>query len=46
MEDVQNFLLEFGRGFAFVGREYRLEVEKQSKVSDMLFIILSIIVMW
>ena len=28
MADVQNFLLELGTGFAFVGREYRLEVGK------------------
>lgn len=26
MADVQSFLLELGTGFAFVGREYRLEV--------------------
>ena len=26
MANVQNFLLELGKGFAFVGREYRLEV--------------------
>ena len=37
MEDVQNFLLELGRGFAFVGREYRLEVGKTEQFLDMLF---------
>ena len=26
MANVQSFLLELGKGFAFVGREYRLEV--------------------
>lgn len=26
MDNVQNFLMELGTGFAFVGREYRLQI--------------------
>lgn len=37
MADVQNFLLELGTGFAFVGREYRLEVGQTEQFLDMLF---------
>lgn len=37
MENVQNFLLELGKGFAFVGREYRLEVGETEQFLDMLF---------
>lgn len=37
IESVQSFLLELGRGFAFVGREYRLEVGETEQFLDMLF---------
>lgn len=37
MADVQKFLLELGTGFAFVGREYRLEVGQTEQFLDMLF---------
>lgn len=37
MSDVQKFLLELGTGFAFVGREYRLEVGQTEQFLDMLF---------
>lgn len=37
MENVQSFLLELGRGFAFVGKEYRLEVGETEQFLDMLF---------
>lgn len=37
MADVQKFLLELGTGFAFVGREYRLEVGQTEQLLDMLF---------
>jgi predicted nuclease of restriction endonuclease-like (RecB) superfamily len=34
---IQKFLLELGRGFAFVGRQYRLEVSDQDFHLDLLF---------
>ena len=34
---VQKFLLELGRGFAFVGRQYRLEVSDREFYLDLLF---------
>ncbi len=34
---VQKFLLELGRGFAFVGRQYRVEVSDQEYFLDLLF---------
>jgi predicted nuclease of restriction endonuclease-like (RecB) superfamily len=34
---LQRFLLELGTGFAFVGRQYRLEVEGQEFFIDLLF---------
>ena len=37
MDHIQNFLLELGTGFAFVGREYRLLVGKTELFIDMLF---------
>lgn len=37
MDNVQNFLLELGTGFAFVGREYRLQVGETEQYIDMLF---------
>ena len=37
MDNSQKFLLELGRGFAFVGREYRLLVGDTEQFIDMLF---------
>lgn len=37
MNNIQKFLLELGRGFAFVGREYRLVVGETEQFIDMLF---------
>lgn len=37
MNNIQRFLLELGRGFAFVGREYRLVVGETEQFIDMLF---------
>lgn len=37
MQNVQSLLMELGRGFAFVGREYRLVVGKTEQFIDMLF---------
>lgn len=37
MSNVQSFLLELGMGFAFVGREYRLDVGNTEQFLDMLF---------
>ena len=37
MNNVQKLLLELGRGFAFVGREYRLVVGETEQFLDMLF---------
>ena len=37
MNNIQNFLLELGKGFAFVGREYRLVVGQTEQFIDMLF---------
>ena len=37
MDNVQNFLMELGTGFAFVGREYRLLVGNTEQYIDMLF---------
>lgn len=37
MDNITKFLLELGNGFAFVGREVRLEVGETEKFIDMLF---------
>jgi len=37
MDNITRFLLELGTGFAFVGREYRLEVGETEQFIDMLF---------
>lgn len=37
MDNVQDFLMELGRGFAFVGREYRLVVGRTEQYVDLLF---------
>ena len=35
--DIEKFLLELGMGFAFIGRQYRLEVEGEEYFIDLLF---------
>ena len=37
MDNIQKFLLELGNGFAFVGREYRIEIGATENFIDMLF---------
>lgn len=37
VQHIQKFLLELGQGFAFVGRQYRLEVEESEYFLDLLF---------
>lgn len=37
MDNIQKFLLELGNGFAFVGREYRIELGETENFIDMLF---------
>ncbi len=37
INNIQKFLLELGKGFAFVGREYRLIVGETEQFIDMLF---------
>lgn len=37
MDNITSFLLELGNGFAFVGREYRIEVGDTENFIDMLF---------
>ncbi len=35
--NIVKFLMELGNGFAFVGREYRLEVGETEQFIDLLF---------
>lgn len=37
IENIESFLLELGQGFAYMGREFRLEVGNEEKFMDMLF---------
>ncbi len=37
MDHLQKFLLELGDGFAFIGRQYRIEVEGEDHCIDLLF---------
>lgn len=37
IDNITKFLLELGTGFAYMGREYRLEIGKTEKFLDMLF---------
>jgi predicted nuclease of restriction endonuclease-like (RecB) superfamily len=37
VRDVQKFLIELGQGFAFVGRQYRLDVADEDFYIDLLF---------
>lgn len=37
IEHLEKFLLELGRGFAFVGRQYRITIDEQSYYADLVF---------
>ena len=37
LSNITNFLIELGSGFAYVGKEYRLQVGKKEKFIDLLF---------
>ena len=37
MSNITSFLLELGNGFAYVGREYRLEIGETENFADLLF---------
>lgn len=37
IKNIEKFLLELGRGFAYMGREFRLQVGSEEKFIDMLF---------
>lgn len=37
LNNISKFLLELGNGFAYVGREYKLEVGQTEKFTDLLF---------
>ncbi len=37
IDNVQKLLLEFGKGFAFIGRQYHLEIDDQDYYIDLLF---------
>lgn len=37
MDNVQKLLMELGKGFAFVGREFRLQIGNTEQYIDMLF---------
>jgi len=37
LQHIQKFLLELGRGFAFVGRQYRIEISERDFYLDLLF---------
>lgn len=37
VQHIQKFLVELGQGFAFVGRQYRLEIEDSEYFLDLLF---------
>ena len=37
MEKIKNVLLEFGKGFSFVGNQYKISTENQDYYIDMLF---------
>ena len=40
--NITNFLVELGTGFAYVGREYRLQIGQKEKFIDLLFYNLTI----
>ena len=37
IQNIEKFLLELGRGFAYMGREFRLQIGSEEKFLDMLF---------
>ena len=37
LNNITNFLLELGTGFAYVGKEYRLQISEKEKFIDLLF---------
>ena len=37
IENITKFLLELGKGFAFIGRQYRLEIAENDYYLDLLF---------
>lgn len=37
IHNIERFLMELGKGFAYMGREYRLEVGNEERFIDMLF---------
>lgn len=37
LSNITNFLLELGTGFAYVGKEYRLQIAEKEKFIDLLF---------
>lgn len=46
MQHMKKFLLELGRGFAYVGNQFNLVVEDDDYYLDLLFTITSSIVLW
>lgn len=42
LDNITQFLLELGTGFAYVGKEYRLKIGKREKFVDLLFYNLSL----
>jgi predicted nuclease of restriction endonuclease-like (RecB) superfamily len=38
LDNLQSFLLELGRGFAFVGRQFRISTESKDLYIDLLFV--------
>jgi predicted nuclease of restriction endonuclease-like (RecB) superfamily len=37
VEKIKNFVLELGKGFTFIGNQYRLEYNNKEYFVDMLF---------
>jgi len=37
LENLKQFILEFGKGFSFIGEEYRVQVGRQDFYIDLLF---------
>lgn len=37
IKNIERFMLELGKGFAYMGREFRLEIGSEEKFMDMLF---------
>ena len=43
LQNITNFLLELGTGFAYIGKEYRLQIDNKEKFIDLLFYNLKLI---